>query len=58
MSLLEEYMEEEDSFRRDILWLKIYAEKIENRTELIWEIPSVRSQTIKDIAKRLEKAFG
>lgn len=55
-SLLEQYVGCERQPERDILYLRLYAEKVRQGTDLQWEIPSVRASILEGIADRIEAA--
>jgi hypothetical protein len=40
---------------RDVAYLRLYAEKVRNRTEMTWEIPNTRASVLLDIASRFEQ---
>lgn len=51
------YMHAKTTVERDVAYLRLYAEKIRNRSETIWEIPNTRAATVEDIAKRFEAHY-
>ncbi len=54
-SLLERYVREERQPQRDILYLRLYAQRIREGNDLAWEIPSVRAAVLDRIADEYEK---
>ena len=47
------YLTAEDAPTRDASWLRLYAAKVRDGTEQVWEIPSVRAATLEVIAARM-----
>ena len=56
LSLLEQYVRCEEQPQRDILYLRLYAQKVREGADLQWEIPSVRAATLEAIADRVKAA--
>lgn len=54
-SLLERYVKCERQPERSILYLRLYAQKVREGTDLQWEIPSIRAAVLEAIADRLER---
>lgn len=54
--LLTRYVESEDRGERSVLFLRLYAAKIREGTELTWEIPNARASTVEQVADYLAEA--
>lgn len=47
------YMNATSGPERDAAYLRTYAERVRNGTEVSWEIPNTRARTLEDIATRI-----
>lgn len=50
------YMNATTTPERDAAFLRTYAERIRNGTDIAWDIPNTRATTIEDIARRITAA--
>lgn len=48
------YMTTADGRIRDAAYLRIYAQRVRQQDETLWEIPNTRAATLEGIAERLE----